>query len=146
MIHGAGSSSGEKSYQFCDENVAEGHSYYYQIESVSTTGGLAVFGPVLFHVSGGPDRTTLDQNYPNPFNNQTTIGFDLVRESRIKLDVYTVSGEHVCSLLDARWPAVRYSVLWNGKSDTGHPLASGTYVVKMTAGKSVLTKMMVLLK
>ncbi len=146
LIPGCGNSSAGKRYQFRDEKVAAGHVYYYKIQTVAHSGETSWFGPVHIEVSGTPGRFVLEQNYPNPFNNQTTISFDLAQDSHIRLDIYTMTGERVRSLLDTFCGAGRYSVLWDGESDAGILLPSGTYIYKMVAGRSELSRMLVLVK
>ena len=91
-------------------------------------------------------------NYPNPFNPSTTIAFSLVTNSTVKLDIYDVMGRKVRSLVDGNKSAGYYSVVWNGKDESGRQIASGMYLYRFTAspvtgekaftqsGKLVLTK------
>jgi len=41
---------------------------------------------------------------------------------------------------------VFYSTIWNGKDDNNRPLASGTYIVRVTADKIVSTVKLTLIK
>lgn len=78
-------------------------------------------------------------NYPNPFNPHTTIRFILSEESRVRLDVFDISGRHVAALTDRRFEAGESYVTWNGRNNSGEAAASGIYFVRMQAGDSFTT-------
>lgn len=83
----------------------------------------------------------LDQNYPNPFNPTTTISFGLVEKSYITLRVYDMLGGLVQNMYQGLLDAGRHSVVLNA---TG--LSSGVYLYRLTAGSTVLTKKLCVLK
>jgi hypothetical protein len=99
-------------------------------------------------VDGGglPDKFELAQNYPNPFNPTTTIRFDLPKKSSVKLTIYNVLGQQVSTLFDGEQPAGKYEATWDGTSQTGVKVSSGTYFYKLEADGFVSTKKMLLLK
>jgi hypothetical protein len=86
-----------------------------------------------------PGQFALEQNYPNPFNGISNIGFRISELSNVKLRVYDLLGREVALLVDGQLPVGSYSV----RFDAGG-LASGMYVVRMTAGDFVASKKMVL--
>ncbi len=88
----------------------------------------------------------LRQNYPNPFNPNTTISFNLPRESPVKLVVYDVTGRQVKTLISARYPAGSHQIQWNGRDDHGNAVASGSYAYRIQAGNYIQSKKMMLLK
>jgi hypothetical protein len=91
------------------------------------TGGI---GPV-----GAPGLITrLNGNWPNPFNPATTVGFDLGSAGQARFTIYDVTGRRVRTLLKRGLPAGKHEIRWDGRSDTGHAVASGLYVVEMVAG------------
>ena len=94
-----------------------------------------------------PAAYALRQNFPNPFNASTTIAFHLSEEAQVRLSVYNPDGQRVRCLVDEVRHAGRYSVVWDGKDEAGHAVASGVYFYRLrTAGDLVRTKRMVLLK
>jgi hypothetical protein len=96
---------------------------------------------------GGVPAFTLFPNYPNPFNPHTTIRFSLSRESRVRLDVFDVSGRHIVVLSDRRYSAGESSVTWDGTNESGYSVASGVYFVRMrVAGASTTSRKITLLK
>ncbi|MEW5794839.1 MAG: T9SS type A sorting domain-containing protein [Candidatus Zixiibacteriota bacterium] len=88
-----------------------------------------------------PATFALDQNYPNPFNPVTEIGFALPTADDVTLEVFNVLGQKVATLVDGRVEAGAHRVTWDGSDQS-----SGVYFYRLTAGKQVLSKKMLLLK
>ncbi len=98
-------------------------------------------------ISGtGPDEFALRQNVPNPFNPQTTISFDLPGEEtyHVRLCVYNLRGRLVKTLHDGNLEPGRYSVHWDGRSDSGYRLGSGVYLYVLEAGEYRSIRKMIL--
>ena len=97
---------------------------------------------------GTPTRQTmLGLAHPNPFNPSTTIEFALARADNARLDVYTIAGHHVRTLVDRGLGAGPHSVMWDGTDRTGRTVGSGTYFYRLTtasgfseAGRMVMVK------
>jgi hypothetical protein len=96
--------------------------------------------------SAMPERFSLAQNYPNPFNATTRISFGLPLASDVRLDVYSVTGQKVTTLLDSRFEAGWYDVNWDGADKNGRPLASGIYFYRLQTSDNVISMKMTLLK
>ena len=93
-----------------------------------------------------PAEFKLSQNYPNPFNPVTNIEFELPEAEELSLKVYDIRGSLVATLADGHRDAGKYQVVWNAKNMKGAPVASGIYLLKMTAGEFTATKKMTLLR
>jgi hypothetical protein len=76
----------------------------------------------------------LDQNYPNPFNAQTKISFSMPKAEHVNLVVYNLLGQHVRTLVDQKMEAAKHDILWDGNSDQGNIVASGTYFYRLKVG------------
>lgn len=94
-----------------------------------------------------PRLTWLGAAYPNPFNPSTTISFSLVQADHGRMDVFTVEGRLVRTLKMGSFAAGAQEVTWHGTDDQGNPVASGTYLYRLTtasgfnqAGSMVLIK------
>lgn len=87
-----------------------------------------------------PRRLLLHQNRPNPFNGSTAITFELPAASDIGLAVYNVLGQEVANLARGRYPAGRHSAYWDGRNERGESVASGIYLVRLTAAGSTATR------
>ena len=88
----------------------------------------------------------LGQNYPNPFNPHTTIRFSVPAATSVTLRVYDVAGRLVATLADKAYAPGIHAVTWNGTNNSGQGVSSGIYFYKITAGRDVATKKMVLLR
>ena len=94
-----------------------------------------------------PARFALLQNYPNPFNPSTTILYDRPEGMHeVSVRIYDLLGRPVRSLVDARQSAGHYSVLWDGRDDTGGKAASGVYLCRISTPLFNAVKRMVYLK
>lgn len=88
-----------------------------------------------------PETVLLDQNYPNPFNPATTIGFTIVEEGQVRLEVFNSIGELVTTVRDEFLTTGSYSTT----VEMGE-YASGVYLYRLTVGTISTTKTMLLLK
>jgi len=98
-----------------------------------------------------PARTQLLPNYPNPFNPETWIPFELSQDSGVKLMIYDVSGNLVRGITVGYLQAGSYvgqsrAIYWDGKTDSGESVASGTYFYTLTAQDYTSTQKMIILK
>lgn len=83
----------------------------------------------------------LNQNYPNPFNPETKIEFSIPVADFVGLFIYDIQGREVEKIVNAILPAGNYSYVWNA-----HNLPSGIYYYRITAGKFIQTRSMILLR
>jgi hypothetical protein len=98
-----------------------------------------------------PVHTQLLQNYPNPFNPETWIPFELNQDSEVKLTIYDVVGNPVRSINVGYVDAGSYvsqseAIYWDGKTDAGEKVASGTYFYTLKTDRSVFAQKMIILK
>ncbi len=98
-----------------------------------------------------PERTTLLVNYPNPFNPETWIPYQLAEPATVTLHIYAVSGALVRTLDVGHQAAGRYqersrAAYWDGKNESGEPVASGVYFYTLTAGDFTATRKMLISK
>ncbi|TVR12852.1 MAG: T9SS C-terminal target domain-containing protein [Balneolaceae bacterium] len=91
--------------------------------------------------TGLPSDFALAQNYPNPFNPATTIQYELPQDTEVRLDVFSIEGRQISTLVNNRQPAGTHNVSFDASN-----LASGIYIYRLQAGQLVLTRKMVLLK
>jgi hypothetical protein len=77
-----------------------------------------------------PKEFSLHQNYPNSFNPTTRIDYQLPFDSKVIIELYSVTGERLAILSDKVEEAGYYSIEVNGSS---LGLASGVYVYRIVA-------------
>ncbi len=83
----------------------------------------------------------LEQNYPNPFNPRTGIRYQVPGVCEVKSAVFDLLGREVAVLVNEKKPPGTYEVSFNGSG-----LASGMYFYRLTAGSSIQTRAMMLVK
>jgi hypothetical protein len=89
-----------------------------------------------------PVEFNLSQNYPNPFNPTTTIEFSITNDSKVSLDIYSITGELITSLINnSELSKGTYKYTFDASK-----LASGTYIYKLTNGINTISKKMTLIK
>jgi Secretion system C-terminal sorting domain len=88
-----------------------------------------------------PQSFTLEQNYPNPFNPTTRISYSIAKRGLVSLKVFNVVGQEVETLFSGLQDAGHYEASFDAKT-----LASGFYLYRLEAGKTTITKKMMLLK
>lgn len=85
----------------------------------------------------GALQTTFGHN-GNPYWSDMELVLDV-------LDVYSVSGRVVATIVDSWKNAGETAVDWSGRASNGRTLSSGVYFLRLTAGeRTVTTKMIVL--
>ena len=98
-------------------------------------------------VAPRPVLSRLLPNVPNPFNPSTTIRFDLAGSGNVDLRVFDVRGRLVRALATgAVYVQGRHEVVWDGRDEHGQAVASGVYVVELTAGDARQSQRIMLLK
>ncbi len=94
-----------------------------------------------------PHDYTLSDNYPNPFNPTTSFSYTLPLDNTVSIRIYDVAGRLVKSLLDNEYrTAGTHQAVWDGTSDSGRSVASGTYIYSLEWGQFRHSKTMVLVK
>ena len=72
---------------------------------------------------------------PNPFNPATSIRFTLPAEAQTRLDIHTIDGSRITTLIDGAFQAGGHVVSWDGRDHRGIRMASGTYLARLVSGR-----------
>ena len=88
-----------------------------------------------------PEKFSLSQNYPNPFNPETHFTINVPQTKRLQIIIFDLLGREVKSITNKIYTPGEYEFTWNA---TG--FASGLYLLEMVAGKTRLTRKILLLK
>lgn len=84
-----------------------------------------------------PAGLSLAGAYPNPFNPATTVRFSLPEKRVVDLVVFDVRGVLVRRLFAGSLEAGEHELRWDGRDDSGKPVASGLYLLRLQAGGEV---------
>ena len=106
---------------------------------------------LLAEMTTTPETTALLPNYPNPFNPETWIPYHLANAADVTLTIYDMRGIAVRELVLGHQPAGVYqsrgrAAYWDGKNNSGEPVASGVYFYTLTAGDFTATRKMLIRK
>ena len=93
-----------------------------------------------------PIEFQLSQNYPNPFNPTTVIEFSLPTSGMTNLTIHDLLGREVVMLINNRQLAGWHSITWNGRNQSGAPVAAGMYIYTLKTDRTSVSKKLVLLK
>ncbi len=88
-----------------------------------------------------PDNFELVRNYPNPFNPTTIINYNLKEACFVTLSISDILGREITTLVSKKHNPGNYRVSFDASE-----FSSGVYLYKLTAGKYVDTKKMILLR
>jgi hypothetical protein len=83
--------------------------------------------------SNKPSEFHLIQNFPNPFNPSTTIAYDLLEQSSVKVMIYDLQGREIKTFSSVNKSAGYHEVSWDGTNGQGVSLSSGIYVYRVLA-------------
>ncbi len=97
-------------------------------------------------ISKIPVPNILHQNYPNPFNPTTRIDFGLIKNSKVKLEIFNILGQRIKTLINTSLAAGVHTAFWDGKNEVGKLTATGLYFYRLSADKFVKTKKMILIR
>ena len=82
-----------------------------------------------------PAAHSLGQAYPNPFNPDVVVPLTLAQaERQVTVRVYNSLGQEVRHLARGPLAAGHHSLSWDGRDRGGLPVASGSYLLKVSAG------------
>jgi hypothetical protein len=91
-----------------------------------------------------PRELELSQNYPNPFNPSTTITYKVPREAVVRLEIVSLLGQQLETLVQGSHAPGTYSVTWN---TLDRRASGGVYFARLLVdGKVLKTQKMTLLK
>jgi hypothetical protein len=137
-------SSDGLTFSYRDESLESGATYRYRVNLVDASGTSTLFETEPVAVPVLP--VTLSQNWPNPFNPTTRIEYYLPRAMEVRLEVYDVAGHRIARLVSKQEEAGRHEASWNGSDESGSPVAAGIYMCRLTAGSTILSRKMILLR
>lgn len=146
FVPGHGTTIVPHNYSYTDITATPGISYY-RLRQIDLDGafhfsdGVQALQPTGVPLGSVPGEFALEQNYPNPFNPSTSIRYSTPKETSVKLEVYSIVGEKVATLVDQKQAAGLHSVQFEPSN-----LGSGFYVYKLTTNEASLSKKMMLVR
>jgi hypothetical protein len=118
-------------------------------KSTEFSQGISVLREILESLK--PEETVLMANYPNPFNPETWIPYHLGQDSAVVINIYDTTGK-IVRTLDMGFQSFGYYAsrdrlaYWDGRTEDGEQVSSGTYFYQIEAGDYTETRKMVRLE
>ena len=78
-----------------------------------------------------PEEYRLLYAFPNPFNANTRILYKVLQLSQVNIDIFSITGQKVCALLDGITYAGEFNIEWDASE-----MSSGVYFVKISINPS----------
>ena len=97
----------------------------------------------VFHL---PKTFTLNQNFPNPFNNKTLIHYYLPVNAHVSIQIITLTGTFINTLINKSQINGFHHVEWNGMDLNDNPVSSGVYIYKLSTDDHSISRKCVFLK
>lgn len=109
---------------------------------------LVVGDPALIEQAAStlPQPYALLPAYPNPFNPSTTVVFTMPRQSRVRIDLFDVSGRRLRTLVDEVRGPGRHEAVWDGTGQDGRGISSGVYFARLRADGFEQTRKLTLVR
>jgi hypothetical protein len=150
---GAGTTAEPRTYAFIDRTIPAPGAFEYRLKQQDLDGKVW-YSPVIsvtaavtgLNDTEVPVDPTLVQNYPNPFNPETIIRYGVAEQSPVTVEIYTLLGQKVRTLVNGIQDLGRYQAAWDGKDDGGRALTSGTFICRVTSATGTASVKMLLLR
>ena len=136
-------------------NIPAGQDWYALLDNSHRHGNAVLLSGTLsceYWGSSANDaqipeaRFSLDAAAPNPFANATRISLALKAAAEVSATVYNSRGQKVRTLARGKLAAGTHPLEWDGTDDRGEALPSGVYLIRVSAGKDVASRKLLLLK
>ena len=95
--------------------------------------------------TASPDRFSTGPAFPNPFNPSISIPFMIPHAALVRVMIYDVLGQKICTVIEKELEAGSWRVVWNGRDSTGLTVGAGVYVYRLQAGLFVASDKIALL-
>lgn len=132
------------SYSLLDKDCKSEGLYIYKVDIIENGNSQTLFTTRPVGITKASFE--LYQNSPNPFNPITTIRYNISKRAHVKLEIFNVLGEKVCSLVNKVQSTGEHVITWDGSDKNGNLIPSGLYYYKLEVGKRVSSRKMVLLR
>ena len=100
--------------------------------------------PLYIDLDPTPNQLSVGTPFPNPFNNNVTFPINNITSDYIEYSILDVSGKQI--KLEKRMVRNNSNISWNGTSNSGKEVSSGTYFFQLNGENSSGAKKIIFLK
>jgi len=91
-----------------------------------------------YHVSvpelpGDTKKFGLATIAPNPFDQSTVINYSIPEQCNVSLKIYDMNGRLIKVLYEGKQCGGNFSLIWNGRGDSGNQVSAGMYFVRFSS-------------
>lgn len=97
-------------------------------------------------VIGDKRGSYLSQNVPNPFRDETVIEYGIGEDGRVLLEVYSLTGNKLKTLVNEYQQSGSYQVVWDRRDAQDQRVFDGIYIYLFRSGKEVHYKKATLIR
>ena len=72
-------------------------------------------------------------NFPNPFSNSTDFTFEINQNCEVKIDIFSLGGRRIKSIIKQNLSPGYHSIKWNGLDQFDGEIANGVYLYRIKA-------------
>ena len=130
-------------YYTFSTNPEENGVYFYKLSVYDIFNKVVASEEIKIGITGVPE-IKLDQNSPNPFNPTTTISYQVLIPAKVRLIVYSLTGQFVDELINDFQSPGTYSIEFNANKYS--ELSSGIYFYKLETNYTSDIKKMIFTK
>jgi hypothetical protein len=131
-------------YAFVDADAPAGRESEYTLEAWGRDGSRQRVGSVRVLVAERVTAPAL-RALANPLRSSGTLLFALPEAGRVQLDIVSVTGRRVATLVDGVRTAGEHRIAWEGTDARGRRLASGSYIAVLRTPAETRTLQLVIL-
>jgi len=84
--------------------------------------------------------------YPNPSTANTTISYSLREAEYTSIKIYDLQGKLINTILEKKQAPGKYQIMWNGTDKNGKEVKNGLYLVRLQAGRQIMTRSVEIIK
>ena len=93
-----------------------------------------------------PNGIQLYKSYPNPFNSRSKIRYRINKNAHVKLQVFSITGQHLRTLVDRHQSPGFYDSVWDGQCENHIAVSSGIYLYRLDVEGNIKTMKTILLR
>ncbi|MDY0083985.1 MAG: YCF48-related protein, partial [Ignavibacteriaceae bacterium] len=123
FVPGYGTTTETQNYSFIDNRLND-EKIYYKLKQLDLDGSF--YFSEIINANIQIQNFELKQNYPNPANPITNISFSIPHKSFVKINLYSINGEHIKELIKEEKERGIYNLEINLSN-----LSSGVYFYRM---------------
>jgi len=104
---------------------------------------LEFFGDIVTSIpddEATESSASIGKTYPNPFTDQTTVTFSLREKIHVGIDIFSLDGRKIATLIEQDLGAGEHSVIWDGTDSQGNKVNSGIYLCTLRTNSVIATK------